>query len=121
MKTIYFVEDDESLQEIAQLVFTAPEFSIIIFGSGEELLEERTYPHVYVLDKQLPGINGLELCRLLKSNARSGDIPVVMVSADPEIKVLAAAAGADAVLEKPFSIHELAAVVVNASNGGSPR
>lgn len=116
MKTIYFVEDDESLQEIAELVFSKPDFALRIFGSAEELLDESAYPHVYLLDKQLPGIDGLELCRILKSNARTKSIPIVMVSADPDIKALAASAGADAVLEKPFSIHEL----INVVGGKSP-
>lgn len=115
MKTIFFVEDDESLQDIALLVFRKPEFSVNIFSSAEELLDECTYPHVYVLDKQLPGIDGLALCRILKSDPQTRAIPVVMVSADPDIKILAASAGAEAVLEKPFSIHVLMNLVVNVS------
>lgn len=114
MKTVFFVEDDESLQDIVQLVFSKPTFAIRVFNSAEELLDESRYPHVYVLDKQLPGIDGLELCRILKANAQTKNIPVVMVSADPDIKALAASAGTDEVLEKPFSIHELVAVVTNA-------
>lgn len=115
MKTIFFVEDDESLQDIARLVFSEPEFTIHIFTSAEELLDENKYPLVYVLDKQLPGMDGLELCRLLKSNVQTKNIPIVMVSADPNIKTLAASAGADAVLEKPFSIHELRELVASLS------
>lgn len=115
MKTIFFVEDDESLQDIARLVFSEPEFSIHIFDSAEELLDKNQYPLVYVLDKQLPGIDGLELCRMLKSNAQTSNIPIVMVSADPNIKSLATSAGADAVLEKPFSIHELRTLVTSLS------
>lgn len=114
MKTIFFVEDDEGLQDIAGLVFTEPEFNIHIFSSAEEMLDERTYPHVYVLDKQLPGMNGLELCRILKSDLQTRTIPVVMVSADPDIKFLAASAGAEAVLEKPFSIYDMLDLVKNA-------
>src|SRR5690606_1768968 len=113
MKTLFFVEDDESLQEIAQLVFREPAFAVRIFNSAEELLEEPGFPDVYLLDKQLPGIDGLKLCSILKSNMQTSGIPVVMVSADPNIKVLATAAGADAVIEKPFSIHELEALVVD--------
>jgi Response regulators consisting of a CheY-like receiver domain and a winged-helix DNA-binding domain len=113
MRTIFFIEDDESLQDIARLVFSEPEFAIRIFDSAEELLAEDSYPEVYLLDKQLPGIDGLELCRILKSNMETSGIPVVMVSADPSIKALAASAGADAVLEKPFSIQELKEMVMN--------
>jgi len=115
MKTVFFVEDDESLQDIALLVFREPEFAVNIFSSAEELLDERTYPHVYVLDKRLPGIDGLELCRILKSDPQTRPIPIIMVSADPDIKALAASAGAEAVLEKPFSIHVLMKAVMNVS------
>lgn len=114
MKTIFFVEDDEGVQDIALLVFGKPDFAVSIFSSAEELLEAGGYPDVYVLDKQLPGMDGLELCRRLKSDARAKNIPVVMVSANPDIKALAASAGADAVIEKPFSIHELMTTVANA-------
>lgn len=113
MKTIFFVEDDESLQDIARLVFSEPDFMIHVFNTAEELLDAHGCPDVYVLDKQLPGIDGLELCRILKSGTQTRYVPVVMVSADPNIKVLAASAGADAVLEKPFSIHELVTLVTN--------
>lgn len=115
MRTLFFVEDDEGLQDIAQLVFREPEFTVHIFSSAEELLDERAYPHVYVLDKQLPGMDGLELCRILKADPRTREIPVVMVSADPDIKTLAVSAGAEAVLEKPFSIHVLLKAVMDVS------
>jgi len=111
MKTIFFVEDDEALQDIALLVFTPPDFVVRVFCSAEDLLAEKSHPDVYVLDKQLPRMDGLTLCRLLKQGQLTKDIPVVVVSAAPDIKVLAADAGADGSLEKPFSIHELVAVV----------
>ena len=113
MKTIFFVEDDDALQDIARLVFTPPDFAICIFSSAEELLAEERCPDVYVLDKQLRGMDGLALCRLLKAAPPTANIPVVMVSAAPDIKALAASAGANAALEKPFSIHEMIDVVVN--------
>jgi len=115
MTTVFFVEDDESLQDIAGLVFRGPEFAVRIFESAEKLLGERTYPHVYVLDKQLPGISGLDLCRILKAGPQTRNIPVIIVSADPDIKALAAPIGATAVLEKPFSIHVLLKAVMDVS------
>ncbi len=112
MTTVFFVEDDESLQDIARLVFKEPEFSVHIFSSAEELLGEHVYPHVYVLDKQLPGIDGLELCRMLKADPTTRPIPIIMVSADPNIKSAAGPAGAEIVMEKPFSIHVLLKAVM---------
>ena len=115
MKTLFFVEDDEGVQEIARLVFGEPEFDTHIFSSAEELLDVRARPRVYVLDKQLPGMDGLELCRILKSDPWTSGIPVVMISADPDIRAEGMSAGAEAVLEKPFSIHVLLEVVLKVS------
>ncbi|MCH5598848.1 response regulator transcription factor [Niabella ginsengisoli] len=68
MKTIFLVEDDESLQDIVRLIFGQSGFNISIFGSGEDLLTEASRPDIYLLDKELPGIDGLEVCKKLKAD-----------------------------------------------------
>ena len=64
-------------------------------------------PDLFLLDRQLSGPDGLEICRFLKSQQSTMDIPVIMNSAIPGITELAKQAGADDAIEKPFLIREL--------------
>lgn len=69
--------------------------------------------HLFVLDKSLAGADGLDLCRFIKSNSDYKDIPVVMLSAAPDIKSLAAEAGADGTIEKPFTLKGLREAILH--------
>lgn len=112
MKKIVFVEDDLGILEVARFIFEKAGYSVSLHGSAESLMAQPNYePDIFILDKQLPDMDGLELCRRLKANPHTCAIPVLMLSANPQIKTLAAAAGADAVMEKPFEIKELLKVV----------
>jgi DNA-binding response OmpR family regulator len=112
MKKIILVEDDESILDIFSIVFEASEYSLTSYGNGYQLLKnDYVLPDLFILDKQLPGVDGLDICRHLKSNQQSKDIPVVMISASPNIFVLAKQAGADDVLVKPFRLAALRAIV----------
>jgi len=83
-----------------------------IYPAGVQVLNRKVEPAVlYILDTQLIGTDGLEICRFLKSNDRTKNRPVIILTASPNIKNLATLAGADAVLEKPFKIKDLRALV----------
>lgn len=108
MKTILLVEDDPSIQDAMQLIFDKSEFHLIICSNVEELqLENMLVPDLYLIDKQLSGGDGLEICRTLKANEKTKSVSVIMLSASPNIKHLAAEAGADGSIEKPFKIAHL--------------
>jgi DNA-binding response OmpR family regulator len=108
MKTILLVEDDPSIQDAMQLIFQEPEYQLFICCNGEEaLFENKIVPDIYLIDKQLSGFDGLELCRLFKTNEQTKAIPVVLLSASPNIHKLALEAGADDAVEKPFKIELL--------------
>lgn len=112
MKKIVFVEDDLGILEVARFIFEKAGYSITLHGSAGSLLNQPCAdPDIFILDKQLPDMDGLDLCRKLKANPDTGAIPVLMLSANPQIKYLASEAGADAVMEKPFEIKELLSVV----------
>lgn len=112
MKKIAFVEDDLGILEVAKVIFEKAGYRVDLYGSAERLMSDTTaLPDIFILDKQLPDMDGLELCHQLKKDPQTGSIPVLMLSANPQIKTLAAEAGADAVMEKPFEIKELLAVV----------
>lgn len=112
MKKIILVEDDPSIREIFSLVFEAPEYSLISYESGDILLKnDYEVPDLFILDRQLPGLDGLDICRHLKSSQRSKNIPVVIMSASPNIVALSKLAEADDVLIKPYPLAELRAIV----------
>ena len=95
----------------------------LLYGSGMEVftaengiaalaVARRTVPDVVVTDVDMPIMDGLELCRQLRSDAVTRDLVVVMVTGDAsELRRAALAAGCDAVLEKPCSRRVLLATI----------
>jgi len=107
MKKIIFADDDPTIQDVVNLIFEG-EYDVTVFSSGEPLLKnEFVLPDLFLLDKQLSGMDGLDICRFLKSQESTKDVPVIIISANPKIFELAKSAGADAAIEKPFPIKEL--------------
>jgi CheY-like chemotaxis protein len=107
MKKIIFVDDDPTIQDVIHLILE-DDYEVEVFSKGEPLLNnEFTVPNLFLLDRQLSGLDGLEICRYLKNQERTRDIPVIIISAAPNIIRMAKEAGADAAIEKPFRIREL--------------
>lgn len=103
-KKILIIEDDESVQKMLKLIFEKAGYDIEISSNGQSIYNERDiWPDLFLLDKHLPGYDGLEICRYLKSNNETRNIPVIMLSATPGIEPLAFDAGADSFMEKPFN------------------
>lgn len=114
-QVIYIVEDDLHIQQLIKYNLDANGFKVSVFGSGEELLSHcfDNTPDLFILDIMLPGIDGLEVCRNLKQNSNTKNIPIIMLTAKSEEfdKVLGLELGADDYITKPFSIRELLARV----------
>lgn len=112
MKKIVLTDDDPGVQDAFRIVLERAGYSVQVFTNGNPLLEGRfDTPDLFILDKQLSGVDGLDVCRHLKSQPATADVPVVMISATPQAEVWAREAGADAFLEKPFRMKELLATV----------
>jgi len=102
-KTIFIVEDDIALQDIFEMMLLSEGYDVkIIADPGSIFTEPHNTPDLYLLDMLLSGVDGLDICRRLKSNQATKHIPIVMISANPDITKLASQAGADAAIEKPF-------------------
>jgi DNA-binding response OmpR family regulator len=109
---LIIADDDPGIQDVFQLIFERAGYHIQIFSSGGELMNNYfELPDAFILDKQLSGIDGLDICRFLKSQERTKNVPVIMLSANPAIGQGAEEAGADDYLEKPFKIHDLLAMI----------
>ena len=105
---ILIADDDESIRDIFQLILGNAGYQIAISSTGEDILNDSfEVPDLFLLDKQLAGQNGLDICMHLKNNPKTKDIPVIMISASPDIGPLSMEAGADAYIEKPFEIEYL--------------
>jgi DNA-binding response OmpR family regulator len=101
---ILIAEDDPSIQKLYSIVLKKAGYDVEISPDGRTLYETlKRLPSLFILDKQLAGYNGLDVCRYLKSKETTRDIPVIMISATPDIGSLAVKAGAEDFLEKPFS------------------
>ena len=104
---ILVVEDEEDIQELLRFNLEKEGFQVTTVGTGEDgiaQVRDKT-PDLVVLDLMLPGLNGLDVCRLLKGSAESKSVPVVMVTAKGEEADIVAGLelGADDYLVKPFS------------------
>ena len=108
MKRIIVVEDDESIQDVFHLAFRENEYDFIILKSGEKIIStEIEAPDLFILDKQISGTSGLDICRFIKHSPKFKDVPVIMFSASPDIIKTARDAGADDAIAKPFSLKKL--------------
>jgi CheY-like chemotaxis protein len=108
MKQIILADDDAAMRDIFEILLKRAGYKVTIYASGEALLKnEFEVPDMFILDKQLSGINGLKVCRFLKDQESTKNVPVIIVSASPYAADSAAEAGADEYIEKPFKTKEL--------------
>ena len=102
------IEDEDTIADLVRMYLEAERYEVQRARTGEEGLEmfDRMKPKLVLLDLMLPGIDGVEVCRVLRQKTR---IPIVMLTArDSEVdKVLGLEIGADDYITKPFSEVEL--------------
>ena len=108
---IYCVEDDDSIRELMVYALRASNLEAEGLCDGQELFQalEQSRPDLITLDIMLPGMDGIEILKKLRSNPATERIPVIMASAKGTEydKVLGLDLGADDYLAKPFSMIEM--------------
>jgi two-component system phosphate regulon response regulator PhoB len=110
---ILVVDDEPDILELIRYSLTRNNYDMTGVASGEEAFASvrMSPPDLVVLDLMLPGVDGLEVCRRLKNDARTAGIPVIILSAKGEEAdvVTGLELGADDYLAKPFSPRVLQA------------
>lgn len=108
---IYFVEDDSSIRELVVYTLNNTGFEAQGMDNAKTLYEKISIkePELILLDIMLPGENGLEILRKIRSSSETAGIPVIMVTAKGTEydKIIGLDSGADDYIAKPFGIMEL--------------
>lgn len=110
---ILVIDDEEDILELVRYNLAREGYFVEEAASGEEALSKTKteMPDLIVLDLMLPGVDGLEVCRILKNSAKTSHIPIIMLTAkgdDADI-VTGLELGADDYVTKPFSPRVLIA------------
>jgi DNA-binding response OmpR family regulator len=121
MSTVLVVDDEPIVREVVVRYLQREGFRTLEAGDGDSAREllERDEPNLVVLDLMLPGMDGLELCRWIRSRS---NLPVIMLTARGEEadRIVGLELGADDYVTKPFSPRELAARVRTVLRRSSP-
>src|SRR5262249_7432403 len=127
-RRVLLIEDDADIAEAISYPLQKAGLSVSVARTGEEGLEAaRRGTDLILLDLNLPGMDGLEVCRMLRRHSASAHTPIIIVSARSEEvdRVLGLEMGADDYVVKPFSLKELAArcrvALRRVESGGEPR
>lgn len=109
---VLLVDDEPSIQKLLVHALEREGFQVHAVSDGEAALEavESYEPHLVILDIMLPKLDGMEVCRRIRTNS---DVPIIMLTArDDEIdRVVGLELGADDYVTKPFAVRELVARV----------
>lgn len=106
-KKIYVADDDGNILELMSMILKAKGFEVITSSDGKSLSSLGCLPDLVFLDIGMSGSDGSEICRAFKSVNGNARIPVVLVSANVNLKEIAGNCGADDVLPKPFDIRSV--------------
>lgn len=115
MSKILVIDDENNITELIKYTLEKENYEVIVAFDGEEGLQlaQLEVPDLIILDIMLPKLDGLEVCRRLRSQLATSMVPILMVSARGETvdNIIGLEMGADDYISKPFSPRELAARV----------
>ena len=108
---ILVVEDDVDISKMLRIYFDSQGYEVLVANRGHKALDicRVKLPNVVVLDINLPDIDGYEVCRSLRGNTRTGNVPIIFLTQKDERsdRIAGLELGADDYVTKPFDIEEL--------------
>ncbi|RYG17677.1 MAG: response regulator [Chitinophagaceae bacterium] len=113
-KRITVADDDPGILDAVGMMLEMEGYEVNATLNGNTILTQAEVPDVYILDIWMSGSDGRELCKQLKSDEKTKNIPVILISASNDLKRSAETAGADDFLAKPFEIDALLEKVAKA-------
>jgi CheY-like chemotaxis protein len=111
-KKIMIIDDDESILEVMHIVLEGEGYQVETSLNVQPLRQlDGELPDLILLDVLLSGEDGIEVCKRLKSQEKTRDIPIILLSAQSGASRTARDSGADAFLDKPFDLDVLVEMV----------
>jgi CheY-like chemotaxis protein len=110
MKKILIVDDNELIVEVMTYILVNKGYEVMALYNGDEVLNnvKTNHPDLVILDDNMPGMGGREICQLLKLNQSTQNLPVIMCSGSDDIEDSLQQHGPpNDVLQKPFDIEDL--------------
>lgn len=105
---ILVIEDDPDILNALNIALGSVGFDVDVMLAGKHIfLNQFSVPDLFIIDRRLPDVDGLEICRYLKSKPNYKGIPIIVISASPKVKKKALEAGASDFIEKPFPMQQL--------------
>lgn len=109
-KRILVIDDDEDILEVLNIVFQEEGYDVVLSNTGEAAQHIHVInPDLILLDVRIEGSakRGDEICAELKERYKEEKMPIILVSAETDLAVLANECGADHYINKPFDIYQL--------------
>lgn len=101
-------DDDPGILDAVEAMLEFGGYEVSSTPNGATVLDIKTdFPDLLLLDIWMSGTDGRDVCKQLKAQASTRDMPIIMISASTELEKSAKEAGADDFLEKPFDMDEL--------------
>jgi DNA-binding response OmpR family regulator len=111
-KTVLILEDDPDILFTLGIMLEHEGYEVKKLSSGKSIMDGTCeHPDLYILDKRMPDMDGLDVCRHLRTKEDCKSIPIIIVSASPKFGPQALKAGANDFLEKPFQMQEFLALI----------
>lgn len=112
VKKIIVAEDDKDILFILDMILNDAGYQVEPLTDGASIVSGRKdWPDLFILDKDIPSIDGLAICKYLKLKKETKNIPVIMISCFHYLKNKAKEAGVDEFVEKPFELKHLLSIV----------
>ncbi|MDF3077235.1 MAG: response regulator transcription factor [Sphingobacteriaceae bacterium] len=109
---ILIADDDPAILDVVTIILEDAGYEVNSTEKGEELLDmKENLPDLILLDIWMLGKDGRDVCRNIKNNPATQNIPVLLVSANRDIKKIAKECLADSYLAKPFEMDDLLAII----------
>lgn len=113
-KRVTLADDDPGILDAVGMMLEMEGYEVSTTLNGNTILNtESLLPDIYVLDIWMSGSDGRELCKKLKTDEKTKNIPVILISASNDLQKSAESAGADDFLAKPFEIDNLLSKIEN--------